>query len=99
METKDLIPAEEFCNNYNVEVSFIHLLNENGLIEMITLEEKRFIPVGQLVELEKLLRLHYELDINLEGIEAIGHLLNRLRSLQEDLATLKSRLQIYEQKH
>ena len=96
METKNLISTDEFCALYNVEYSFVSSLQESGLIEITTLEERGFIPTSQLVELEKYVRLHDELDINLEGIEAINHLLQRIRTMQDEIATLKNRLRLYE---
>jgi len=96
METKNLISTDEFCALYNVEYSFVSSLQESGLIEITTLEERGFIPTSQLVELEKYVRLHDELDINLEGIEAINHLLQRIRTMQDEIASLKNRLRLYE---
>ena len=46
--------------------------------------------------LEKFIRLYYELDINLEGIETITHLLQRINSLQDEIIILKNRLRLYE---
>ena len=96
METKNLISTDEFCALYNVEYSFVSSLQESGLIEITTLEERGFIPTSQLLELEKYVRLHDELDINLEGIEAINHLLQRIRTMQDEIASLKNRLRLYE---
>jgi hypothetical protein len=42
------------------------------------------------------MRLHYDLDINLEGIEAITSLLNRVKSMQEEIRELRNRLEGYE---
>jgi hypothetical protein len=42
------------------------------------------------------MRLHYDLDINLEGIEAITCLLDRVRSMQEEIRELRNRLGVYE---
>jgi hypothetical protein len=39
-----------------------------------------------------MVHLHYDLDINIEGIEAISHLLDRVDNLQRELITLKNRL-------
>ena len=96
METENLISTDEFCALYNVEYSFVSSLQQSGLIEIQTLEERGFIPISQLVELEKFVRLHGELDINLEGIEAINHLLQRIRSMQDEITFLKTRLRLYE---
>jgi hypothetical protein len=96
MEEEQLIPVEEFCIHSQVEQSFITSLQEYGLIEVVTIEEKYFIHPGKLGELERISRLHYELDINLEGIEAIIHLLNRTKSLQQEITLLKNKLRMYE---
>lgn len=96
MENDHLISTDQFCKQHNIELSFISLLYENGLIEITTVEQTSFIPEDRLPELEKLIRLHYQLDINLEGIEAITHLLQRIEVLQEEMRKLKSRLRIYE---
>jgi hypothetical protein len=96
MQTDDLIPASECCTSYNLEYSFIHWLNEHELLEVTIVEEQPYIPVQQLSELEKFIRLHYELDINLEGIQAISHMLKRLDTMQHEIAQLKNRLHIYE---
>jgi hypothetical protein len=93
--THELIPQEECCMQYNIEVTFIQTLNEYGLIETITIEEKPFIPVSQLHELEKFIRLHYDLDINMEGIDVIAHLLSKVKNLQNEIGYLKNRLQVY----
>lgn len=96
METTDLIPANEFCIHHHIELSFIHALKESGLIEIILIEEKVFVPVSQLPQLEKMVRLYYEMDINLEGIETITYLLQRLNDLHQQVAQLSNRLSMYE---
>ena len=96
MQNEDLIAASDFCSNYNVEYSFITSLHQFGLIQVTTIEDQGFIPLNELQKLEKLSRLHYDLDINLEGIEAITYLLDRLETLQSELAGLQNRLRLYE---
>ena len=96
MSNDPLIPAEQFCAQHNVELSFISTLQENGLIQVVTVEHTQFIPEDHLPELEKLVRLHYDLDINLEGIEAITYLLQRIENLQNELRQTRKQLRIYE---
>jgi chaperone modulatory protein CbpM len=96
METEEIIAADEFCIHHNIELSFIHSLNELGLIEISTIEEKVFVPANQLSQLERLVRLYYEMDINLEGIETITYLLQRMNDMQQQLAQLTNRLSLYE---
>jgi hypothetical protein len=96
MANEKLIPAQEFCIHHNIEISFIDSLQEYGLLEIHTMEGKGYIDEEQLEEVEKIVRLHYDLNINLEGIDAIRHLLQQMHSLQHDLATLRNRLRLYE---
>ena len=93
---KDLIPANEFCANHNIEVSFIRTLQENGLIEITTVEETGYIRKSQLQELERIVRLYFEMDINLEGIETINHLLGQINQMQDEITALRNRLRLYE---
>ena len=93
--TEDLIPQETCCTEYNIEVSFIQQLSEYGLIDIITVEEKSFVHSNQLNQLESLIRLHYDLDINMEGMDAIAHLLTKLKTLQSEVISLKSKLQVF----
>lgn len=97
MENEHLIPADEICTHYKVEFSFINALQENGLIEMTTIEENYFINETQLRKLEKYAGWHYDLSINVEGIEVIEQMLARIKNMQQEIATLKSNLRLYEE--
>ncbi|MEI6488937.1 MAG: chaperone modulator CbpM [Bacteroidota bacterium] len=90
------ISIEQFCIHHNVDFAFIESLNQYGLVEITTIEDTRYIIVEQIKDVEKMIRMHYELDINIEGIEAIYHLLNKVDSLQEELTILKNKLNRYE---
>lgn len=81
---------------YNIEYSFIHALEEAGLIELVSREEKMYLHFNQLQDLERFIRLHYELEINLEGLEAVSHLLQRVKDLQQEITLLRGRLGLYE---
>lgn len=96
MQVENLIAVNEFCVNHRIEISFISSLQQTGLIEITTVKETEFIDAGQLQQLEKFIRLYYELDINLEGIETISHLLQRINSMQDEIIALKNRLRLYE---
>jgi len=97
MQTLDMITVEEFCVHHKVDLSFIQSLNQSGLIEVTQLDEKLCVPVSQLPQLEKMVRLYYEMDINMEGIETITHLLNRMNEMQQEIVHLNNRLQLYDE--
>jgi hypothetical protein len=96
MDTNYLIAVDEFCANHNIEISFISSLQQTGLIEITTIKEEEFIDPEQLLQLEKIVRLYYELDINLEGIETINYLLKRISSMQDEIISLRNKLRIFE---
>ncbi len=50
----------------------------------------------EVVELEKFSRLYYDLNINVPGIDALKHLLEKLKELQQETENLRARLRIYE---
>lgn len=96
MQKGYLVAVDEFCASHNIEISFISSLQQNGLIEITTIEQTRFIDIDQLPQVEKFVRFHYELDINIEGIETISNMLDHILSMQEEIITLRNRLRLYE---
>jgi len=95
MET-DLIIVSEYCQKSHIDPSFIGLLESEGLIKVQIVEGIRYLLSSQLRDLERYSRMYYDLSINIEGIDAIRHLLKRIESLQERLGILQSRLRLYE---
>jgi hypothetical protein len=96
MGTEYLIAVDEFCTSHNIEISFISSLQQSGLIEITTIRDSGFIEADQLRQLEKYVRLYYDLDINLEGIETIDYLLHQINSMQDEIRSLRNRLRLYE---
>lgn len=96
MEAQQLIPASNFCVQYNIDVSFLHTLHDYGLVHVRMQNEMVFIDVDDLRDVEKIIHLHQDLEINLEGIDAILQLLKRLERTHEEITILRNRLQLYE---
>ncbi len=96
MSDEEMIPLETFCAYYDVERSFIETLESYGLVSINSREEQRFILMEEVVELEKFSRLYYDLNINVPGIDALKHLLEKLKELQQETENLRARLRIYE---
>ena len=59
-------------------------------------ENEQYLQLKQLHKVEKMMRLHYDLQINLEGLDVISNLLSQLESHQNEIILLKNRLQFYE---
>ena len=96
MNMKNLIPIHELCTHYEVEISFFSNLSEMGLIEIKTIESSQYIDSDSVYEIEKIVRMHQELDVNIEGIDVVFNLLQKIDTLQKELTALKNRLNLYE---
>ena len=96
MNTEERIAIELFCTHEGIDLAFVEALEERGLIRIITVRDKRYLEPDHLPLVERLARMHYDLEINLEGLEAIGHLLERMEDLQAEMRNLRDRLRLYE---
>ncbi len=96
MNEKLLISTQTLCSHYNIEISFVDALNKMGLIQIEIIEQNQFIHQDQISDLEKIIRLHNELNVNLEGIDVVLNLLQKERELRNELNALKNRLRLYE---
>lgn len=86
---QDKIDIKEFCRYYSAEISFIHSLHDSGLISIDAEGEHYFISMDEMPRLERFVRMHYELDINLPGLETIDHILEKMELLQYELRQLQ----------
>lgn len=96
MDTQELIIVEVFCQEYQIETHLIDDLEEFGLIQTIAYKDNKYINKNELVYVEKIIRLHNELNINKEGIEVILDLVEKVNNLQAEVKYLKNRLGLYE---
>ncbi len=91
----ELLRAEEFCTHYNVEYHFLELLHEHDLIEIVNINEQHFLHADALSNVESLMRMHYDLNINLEGIDVINNLLSRVNNMHQQIKYLENKLKVY----
>ncbi len=76
---------------YEVETDFVYALNDHGLITLTKSKKGYEIHFEHLGDFERLVHLHYELEINMEGLEAITHLLDRVKLLQQEIKQLRKK--------
>jgi len=95
METINLISIQQFCKHCNVPIAFINALHEYELVEIIVTKNENHLKITQLNEVEKMMRLHYDLNINLEGIDVIYNLLKQVEILQGEIKHLNNKLRFY----
>jgi hypothetical protein len=93
MKTDELIAVNEICIHHKIEPSFIVSLRDAGLLQITTVDEAIFLPEREIRNLEKMVRLYYEMDINVEGIETITYLLQRLNEMQVRITELSNQLE------
>jgi chaperone modulatory protein CbpM len=90
---ENLITITTICTYHEVEYTFINSLGEAGLLQLQVVDQTPCIPESDLQKLEKMIRMHHELEINVAGIEAITHLLERVEQMQEEIRVLRNKVQ------
>jgi hypothetical protein len=96
MKTDNWILLQTISSKYQVELSFFSYLNDLGLIEIEIMEQSSYIHENQMNNLERMIRLHHELEVNPEGIDVVFNLLQKIEHLQKDLISTQNRLRLYE---
>jgi hypothetical protein len=93
---ENLMTIQEYSIAYNIEPEFLISLEDCGIVIFSLEGEQRYIREEQLEELERYIHFHYDLNINIEGIDAIRHLLQKVHHLDAEVRHLRSRLNLHE---
>lgn len=96
MTQEKYIMVSHFCKQTHIEDSFVKNLHEYGLVTFEVIENDFFIDEKDISEIERMFRLHNDLNINLEGLDALQQMLKRMRKLEKEMNLLKKRLRLYE---
>lgn len=89
------IVISEYCDKCHIEPTFIDMLCESGLIDVEQEGGERYLPFSELPDVERYSRMYYDLSINMEGIDAIHHLLARMEEMQREIHSLRGRLRLH----
>ncbi len=92
MKKENYISIKTVCERHGVGESFVYSMYEYEILQVEQKGDDAMLHVEDLPLLEKMVRLHNELDINPEGLQAIYHLLGQVENLQEEVASLKRKL-------
>ena len=92
MEAKNLILIYTLCVQYQIDFSFIYSIGILDLIYIQTVVQRRYLSEEGITDLEKMIRIHQELEVNPEGIDVILNLLEKIQTLENELASTKVRL-------
>lgn len=76
------ISREECVRVYKIDMDFFDDLVDAGLIETFVEENTLYLHYDKLAHFEKLVTWHYDLEINIPGLEVICQLLDRIGQLQ-----------------
>ncbi len=96
MSKEKLILINKLCTHYKVEMSLFSELHDFGIIEILPIEDSYFIHEDKITIVEKVVRIQKDLNINLEGVDTVLNLLDKINDLQIELNTVKNRLSFYE---
>lgn len=96
MDNTEFIALSDFCESHDITSTFVIELQEYGLIQVVNRNNDIYIPIQELPKAEKIVRLYLDLDINLEGIEVIENLLEKMQNMQREITLLKNHLRLYE---
>lgn len=95
MDTKTYISVAHLCTQYQITEQLFEKFHDTGLLKIITVEEKPCVTIKSIHKVEKILRLHQDLEVNPEGIDVILNLLKKIDTLTTEVASLQRKLEIY----
>ncbi|AYM99839.1 chaperone modulator CbpM [Chryseobacterium sp. C-71] len=86
------ISREELVKIYNVEITFFDELVDYGLLRVETEDNIRYLIYEDLHVFEKFTNWHYDLEINLPGLEVIHDMLSKMEDLKRKNRELMNKL-------
>jgi chaperone modulatory protein CbpM len=86
---QEKISREEVVKHYNIEIHFLDSLEEFGLLKTFEEDHVKYIYYEELPNLERFANWHYDLEVNLPGLEIIQNLLNKMDDLLMENRNLK----------
>lgn len=84
-----LFKIVDICRSNNIEITFIKELQQSGLIDITVIESQEFVPEEQIAQIERYHNWYYNLELNVQGIEVVQHLLQKIEFLQHEIKLLK----------
>lgn len=96
MKNKDFVTIKTLSIHYNLKESFFLELNDNQLINIVVINNQHSIHHDEIYQLEKIIRIHVDLDINIQGVDVILNLINEVENLKSKINILKGKLVLIE---
>ncbi|MDC8104868.1 chaperone modulator CbpM [Chryseobacterium sp. PTM-20240506] len=89
---EERISREELVKIYNIEIAFFDELVDCGLLEVQTENDVRYLMYEDLPAFERFTNWHYDLEINLPGLEVINDMLQKMTDLKQKNRDLLAKL-------
>ncbi|OCA68950.1 MerR family transcriptional regulator [Chryseobacterium artocarpi] len=86
------ISREELVRIYNIEITFFDDLVDYGLLNIQVEDNIHYLMYEDLPDFEKFANWHYDLEINLPGLEVIHNMLKKLDALKRRNRELMNKL-------
>jgi len=93
------ISREELVKIYNIEITFFDELVDNGLLNVETEDNVRYLIYEDLQVFEKFANWHYDLEVNLPGLEVIHNMLRKMDDLHQKNRDLMNKLSVIREKY
>lgn len=78
---QEKISHSDLVKYYNIEIHFLDSLEEFGLLKTFEEDHVKYIYYEELPNLERFANWHYDLEVNLPGLEIIQNLLKKMEVL------------------
>lgn len=93
------ISREELVKIYNIEITFFDELVDYGLLKVQTENNVRYLMYEDLPAFERFANWHYDLEINLPGLEVIHDMLKKMEDLKQKNRELMNKLSAMSDKY
>ncbi|MGO4708997.1 chaperone modulator CbpM [Chryseobacterium sp. 2TAF14] len=93
------ISREELVQIYNIEITFFDELVDYGLLNIETENEIRYLMYEDLPTFERFANWHYDLEINLPGLEVINNMLQKMEDLHQINRELMQKISAINEKY
>ncbi len=90
----DLVIINEYCTRSHIDPEFIMQLEDEGLIQINIIDNEQYLNLSEINKLERYVRLHYDLSVNVEGISVVQHLLENMEEMRKEILHLRQRMRL-----
>lgn len=83
MNHSEYIRIEEFCGFHEIELSFLHDLEQMGIVELFNIKDNLCISHEVVYKVERLIRLQRSFDLRNKDLDLIDTLLSKIDDLEK----------------